>query len=152
MSRIWTGFLAIFVLLAVGCASTPQATPERDAQAKQFTTHPDAGTIYVYRSETDRLDDETVLFIDGRIVGQTLPGTYFRIDTVPGRRILHGVGVDTGKIEVNARPGALYFVELYVIEARSHYRLVDERVGRQRIAKCCVMLEAWAPGQRPLIR
>src|SRR5688572_6326275 len=126
MLRIWTGLLFAATLLAAGCASTPQASPQRDAEAKAFSTHPDSGTIYVYRSEHDRLEDDTVLYIDGRIVGQTLPGAYFRVDTVPGRHVLHGIGVDTGKIIVNTRPGQLYFVELNVIEGQSHFRLMPE--------------------------
>ena len=152
MLRIWIGLFILASFLAAGCASTPQASPQRDSEAKDFGTHPDSGTIYVYRSEHDRLEDDTVLYMDGRIVGQTLPGAYFRIDTVPGRRVLHGVGIDSGKIVVNTRPGQLYFVELHVIEAVSHFRLMPEAAGRQRIATCCTLLESWAPGQRPLIR
>ena len=150
--RIWTALLFVVSLLAAGCASTPEASPERDAQAKQFETHPGSGTIYVYRNKTERLEDESVLFIDARLVGQTLPGTYFRIETVPGRHVLHGIGIDAGRIEVNTRPGEIYFVELHVIEGVSHYRLIDKVAGRQRIMQCCTMLEAWAPGQRPLLR
>ena len=152
MTRVWSALFAAAVFLVAGCASTPQASRQSDAEAKEFRTHPGAGTIYVYRSEQDRLEDDTVLYMDGRIVGQTLPGAYFRIDTVPGRRVLHGIGTDTGKIIVNTRPGALYFVELNVIEGQSQFRLVQEAAGRQRIAKCCALLESWAPGQRPLIR
>ena len=152
MLKIWIGLFVVALLLAAGCASTPQASPQRDAEAKDFGTHPSSGTIYVSRSEHDRLEDDTVLYMDGRIVGQTLPGTYFRIDTVPGRHVLHGAGIDTGKIIVNTRPGQLYFVELNVIESVSHFRLVPQTAGRQRIAKCCTLLESWAPGQRPLIR
>ena len=152
MRNIRTAFLAAAVFLLAACASTPQAPLERDADAKQFRTHPGSGTIYVYRSEHDRLEDDTVLYMDGRIVGQTLPGAYFRVDTAPGRRVLHGSGIDTGKIAIDTRPGQLYFVELHVIEGQSHFRLVPEPVGRQRIAKCCVLYESWAPGQRPLLR
>ena len=36
--------LAAAVLALGGCASVPQATPERDAEAKQFITRPDAAT------------------------------------------------------------------------------------------------------------
>lgn len=150
--RIFTGFVAIVALLVAGCASSPQASRERDTEAKEFRSHPGAGTIYVYRSEHDRLEDLSVLYVDGRLIGETLPGAYFRIDTTPGRRVLHGVGPDTGKLALETRPGQLLFVELHVIQGQSHFRAVPEPVGRQRIAKCCAMLETWAPGQRPLLR
>ena len=152
MLRIWTAFFAAATLFIVGCASTPQASPARDAEAKEFRTHPNAGTVYVYRAEHDRLEDLSVLYIDGRLIGETLPGAYFRIDTTPGRHVLHGVGSDMGKIALDTRPGHLYFVELHVTEGQSRFRAVPEQVGRQRIAKCCALLESWAPGQRPLLR
>jgi hypothetical protein len=152
MLRIWFGALAILALLVAGCASTPQASPERDSQARQFPTHPGASTIYLYRNEFDYHEDQAVLYIDGRLIGATLPGAYFRIDTVPAPHLLHGMGVDVGKLEVETRAGELYFVELSVSGGHSHFRLVPEEVGRRRILQCCVLLENWAPGQRPLLR
>jgi hypothetical protein len=151
MLKIVTLILALLALLA-GCASTPQGSRERDADAKQFVTHPNASTLYVYRSQFDRLEDEAVLYVDQRLVGQTLPGGYFRVDTVPGHHVLHGMGVDIGKFELDTRPGELYFIELTVIEGHSHFWPVSEAVGRRRIVECCALLENWAPGQRPLFR
>lgn len=152
MLKIWTGFLAVVALLVAGCASTPQASPERDAEAKQFFTHPNASTIYVYRNRFDRLEDDVVLFIDERLVGQILPATYFRIDPVPRRHVLHGLGADLGKIPLETRAGELYFVELTVVGGHSHFRLVPEEVGRKRLLACCVLLENWTPGQRPFLK
>lgn len=145
-------FFAAAALLAAGCASTPQATREHDAQAKRFETHPGTAAVYVYRSGRDRLADASVLYLDGRIIGDTLPGAYFRIDAQPGRRVLHGAGADLGRIPFDARPGRLYFIETHVVEGQSQFRTVPEEIGRERVAKCCALLETWAPGQRPLLR
>src|SRR5688572_22474349 len=106
--------LAAMALIG-GCASTPEASKQQDALAKEFLTHPNASTIYVYRSEFNHFDTDTVLYIDGRIVGATLPGAYFRIDTTPGRHTLHGTGIDLGYYDLNTRPGEIYFVALDVI-------------------------------------
>lgn len=149
--------IALFfvVLLVAGCASTPQGSPDRDADAKQFYTHPNAATIYVYRLRSDQRgqeEEQSVLYLGDRLIGQTLPGAYFRIDAVPGRHLLHGVGSDMGKLQLDTRPGELYFVELTVPTGNSQFRLVREDVGRSRIVQCCALLENWAPGQRPLIR
>jgi hypothetical protein len=152
MPGIRIALLIAAALLVAGCASTPQASRERDADAKQFETHPASAAVYVYRSEHDRLADAAVLYLDGRLIGDTLPGAYFRVDAQPGRRVLHGIGADQGRIAFDARPGQLYFIEMDVIEGQSRFRIVPERVGRERIAKCCAMLERWAPGQRPLLR
>ena len=147
-----TGILVVGALLVAGCTATPQASRERDAQAKEFRSHPNASTIYVYRNPFDHLEDLTVLYIDARLVGETLPGAYFRIDTTPGKHVLHGVGIDSGRIALETRAGTLYFVELSVAAGLSTFREVPESIGRKRIAECCALLENWAPGQRPLLK
>lgn len=146
------GPLLCLAVLAFGCASTPQATHERDAEAKEFVTHPATGAIYVYRHALDRLRPDSVLFADRRIVGATLPGGFFRIDLNPGKRVLHGTGHDTGSLEIDVRPGQVYFVFLRVVEGTSYFLLRPEAVGRAELLRCCVLLENWAPGQRPLLR
>ena len=145
--------IAVGVLsTAVACTSTPPALSQADALAKEFITHPNAATIYVYRSEFNHLDTDTVLFLDGRVIGSTLPGAYFRINTTPGRHVLHGTGIDLGQITLETRPGQLYFVSLDVNGGHSNFRLVSEDEGRKRVRACCALLENWAPGQRPLLR
>lgn len=142
----------LIVLALAGCASTPQATPQRDAEAKTFETYPDAATVYVYRSPFNREhDDDNVLYVDRRLIGSTIPGTYFRVNLPPGKHTLHGTGIDLGELTIDMRPGALYFVDLQVIASHSQYRLVPEATARREIDRCCVLLENWAPGQRPLL-
>lgn len=142
--------LALVVLLAA-CASTPQASRERDAEGKEFLTHPQAATLYVYRSPFNNTED-SVLYVDRRLIGATLPGAYFRINAVPGTHTLHGNGLDLGDITIETRPGQLYFIELAVIAGHSHFRLVPQELGRKTLTTCCALLENWAPGQRPLLR
>jgi hypothetical protein len=143
--------VAAAVLLA-GCTSTPQAPPDRDAYAKEFATHPGASTIYVYRSPFNHFDFDSVLYVNGRLMGTTVPGTYFRIDTVPGHNVLHGSGADLGQIELDTRAGEIYFVSLDVLGGHSNFRLVAPAAAKERIRACCALLENWAPGQRPFVR
>jgi hypothetical protein len=145
-------FIVAAALVLAACASTPQATLERDAEAKAFRTHPNASTIYVYRSPFNDYEADSVLFIDGRVIGATLPGAYFRIDTVPGRHVLHGTGIDIGQITIDTRPGEIYFVSHDVLAGHSRFQLVPDRIGQERVRACCALLENWAPGQRPLLR
>jgi hypothetical protein len=140
------------LILFAACASTPQASLEADARAKEFHTHPNASTIYVYRSEFDSLEENSVLYMDGRLIGGTLPGAFFRINAVPGRHVLHGMGVDLGRIALDTMAGELYFVSLDVIGGHSRFQAVPEQIAKQRVRACCAMLENWAPGQRPLLR
>ena len=142
---------AIAVALA-GCTSTPEAARDKDEFAKEFETHPNASTIYVYRSQFNNFDFDSVLFLNGRLIGSTVPGTYFRVDAVPGHNVLHGTGVDIGQLALDTRAGELYFVSLDVLGGHSNFHMVPEDRAKQRIRACCVLLENWAPGQRPFIR
>jgi hypothetical protein len=148
----WHAAFVAALLMLASCASTPQAPPDVEQRAKEFETHPGASTIYVYRSEFDRHDQDSVLYMDGRLIGSTLPGTFFRIWAVPGRRVLHGVGSDLGSIALDTIAGELYFVSLDVTAGHSRFQIVPRTLGERRVRECCAMLENWTPGQRPLLR
>ena len=152
-SRFLTVLAALVVsaLLLAGCAATPPAPAERDALAKEFATHPAAATIYVYRSEFNNFDTDSILYIDGRLVGSTSPGVYFRIPVTPARHVLHGTGIDLGELALETRGGQLYIVELTVVGGMSQFRLMPDRLGRERVRTCCVLVESWAPTLRPLV-
>lgn len=142
----------VALALLSGCASTPQASAERDAAAKQFVTHPATAAIYVYRLPWNGEGNDTVLYVNGRLIGATLPGGYFRIEARPGTQVLSGVGHDNGRIEFEARAGELRFVAHDVVGGISRYSLRDAESGQRELLACCVLLENWAPGQRPLMR
>lgn len=146
--------LAAMVALA-GCASVPHASRERDAEAKRFLTHPNAATLYVYRNDypvgAQDLQDSD-LYVDGRLIGATLSRTFFRIDLRPGRHVLYGYANDQGRLGIEARPGEIYFISLTVANGNSHFVRVSPETGKREIMRCCVMLENWTPGQRPLLR
>lgn len=139
-------FTAVLALCALtGCIWTPRASPELDSAMKEFPAYAYGATIYVYRSSFSRPDEESILYMDGRVVGYTRPGTYFRIDTVPSRHVLHGIGLDSGQLAIDARAGEIYFVRLDIIGGQSKYRFESNQTARDQIRACCVMLENW-PG------
>ncbi len=138
-----------------GCVSTPQASPERDTEAKRFIAHPASAALYVYRPDFpsgEHVRTETVLWINSRLIGQTLPGAFFRVDLRPGVHRLHGVGPDQGSLTIETAAGRVYFVRLNVVAGSSLFALVDADTGRKESAGCCALLENWAPGQRPFLR
>jgi hypothetical protein len=144
--------LLIALGLLAGCASTPQATRERDAEAKEFVTHPATAAIYVYRSPLDQPGSDTVLYVDHRLIGSILRGGYFRVDVNPGKRRLRGIAHDQGVLDIEVRPGGIYFIALAVLDGTSRYVARPAAIGRVELLDCCVLLENWAPGQRPLLR
>jgi hypothetical protein len=144
--------VAALIALAGGCASTPQGSVERDTDAKQYATHPGSATLYIYRPDIGDSDSDTVLWVDGRLVGATLPKTYFRVNVVPGKHTITGMGHDNGKLTLETRPGELYFVSVLNIAGNSLFWQVPAEIGRQAVNRCCALMENWAPGQRPLLR
>lgn len=144
--------LLLVVAILAGCASTPQASRERDAEAKAFISHPATAALYIYRGALESLDEESVLYVDQRIIGSTLAGGFFRVDVNPGKRRLHGAVHDQGMLDIEVRPGEIYFVALTVVDGTSRFLAKPASIGHAELLACCVLLENWAPGQRPLLR
>ena len=144
--------VAAALLVLAGCASTPQASQQRDADAKAFTTYPDAATLYVYRSPFNQAESDSVLYLDNRLIGSTLPGGYFRVVVWPGKYTLHGYAHDAGYLTLDVRPDTLYFIQLTVAAGNSNFQVIPSDEGRKTVVACCSLLENWAPGQRPLLR
>ena len=147
--------LAWCLLAALGgCTSTPQATAENDAAAKHFITHPGYAALYVFRDgfHNYRDLDDSVLYVNGRVIGTTLAGTYYRIDVEPGEHVLSGHGQDQGNLKVRAAAEEIAFVRLSVAGGVSQFQRVAPEAGKREIARCCVLMENWAPGQRPVLR
>lgn len=151
--RVALAVLATAMLALAGCVSVPQATPERDAEAKRFLARPDAATIYIYRPDflTAEMDD-SVVYVGDRLLGMNLPGTFFRFDVLPGAHVVRSVASSASQIRIDARAGELYFVRLYVSGGNSLLGLVDADAGKRDILRCCALMENWAPGQRYLLR
>jgi hypothetical protein len=152
-SRSRLAIIAV-ALLSWGCASVPHASRENDAEAKQFNAHPGAAAIYVYRDDfvagAAEMQD-TTLYLDGRVIGMTLSRGFFRINARPGIRVLHGFSFDQGNLKLEVRSGETYFVSMKVANGNSRFALVDPQTGKRDITRCCVLLENWTPGQRPLL-
>lgn len=144
-------FGATLLAFLGACASTPEASPQSDAEAKRFESTARAAIIYLYRADTPGGGTSTI-WLDGRIVGQSLPATYFRVAVRPGRNRISGYASDTGQIEVETRAGGIYFVAMRVSgidesAPSTRFSSVGLEVGKEEIVRCCTMLETWRPGQ-----
>ena len=142
----------VAAMLVSACLFTPLASSQQDTLAKEFITHPDASTIYVYRSRFNHHDIESILYLDGRILGMTQPGTYYRIDTTPAAHTLHGTGSDSGQLMMDTRAGQIYFVALDVIGGHSTFRVMPDEVGREQVRQCCQLLETVVIGRGVTVR
>ena len=143
--------VCILLALIAGCASTPQATLSSDADAKRFDSAMNAAVVFIYRPIGAGHGVSTI-WLDGRLVGESLPQSFFRVVARPGHNRITTSGNDPGRLEFDTRADEVYFVEARVegetqSEARSSFRLVTPEMGKTAIAGCCRMLETWRPGQ-----
>jgi hypothetical protein len=140
------------IAVLAGCAATPLASNESDADAKRFETATNAAIIYIYRPTGYGGHGVSTVWVDGKLVGETLPSTFFRIAVRPGRNRVAAGGNDMGRIEIDTKADGVYFVEAQVAgesqsESATTFRAVAAETGKSMIQGCCRMLETWRPGQ-----
>jgi hypothetical protein len=145
---------ALVLLLALlgGCASTPEAPPDTDADAKRFEGAPNAAIIYLYRPLLPGGNAASTIWVDGRLIGETLLTTYFRVPVRPGRNRIRASGADLGRLEIDTQADGVYFVEMQVLgesqgASSTIFRSAAPEIAKTTILRCCSMLQAWRPGQ-----
>jgi len=146
--------VSVLVLVAAGCTSTPEATSEQDAVAKQFGTIKGSATLYMYRAGSD-FDDHvgdsaSVLYVDNRAIGSMMTGMYFVVHLSPGSHVLSGIATDQGRMTLQVQAGQLYFVSLQVTDGNTQYTLVNPDQGRREVSECCTLYDNFHPGRRPV--
>ena len=123
---------------------------EKDADAKRFDPALRGAVIYLYRP--DIRGGFSTLWVNNRLLGETVTGTYFRVPVQAGRSVITTAGNDMGRIVIDAKDDGVYFVEVQVhgeseSDSRTVFRAVPEATGKQAITRCCALLENWRPGQ-----
>ena len=140
----------MLAVLLGGCAATPLASRERDADAKRFEPALRAAVIYLYRPDIG--GGFSTLWVNNRLLGETVSGTYFRLPVRPGRTVIAASGSDMGRIAIDTREDGVYYVEARVrgeseSDSTTIFRSVAEETAKQAITRCCVLLDNWRPGQ-----
>lgn len=129
--------LLVGVSVLSGCASVAMVDPQRDAAAKTFVAPADKAGLYIYRNESMGAAVKMDVAIDGQAVGQTAANTYLYKEVAPGKRVITSSAENTATLEVDARPGALYYVwqevKMGVLYARSKLHLVGEEEGKKGV-------------------
>lgn len=149
-SLVQRSLVAAALLVLGACASTPEATPERNEEAKRFEAVTRDAVVYIYRPDRGSGAAEATLWANGRLVGASLPLTFFRALVLPGRTVLHTSGPDNGRIEFDTRGNDVTYVEMQTFNEQSpvtRFRLVPAEEAQAAIRACCTLLEVWRPGQ-----
>lgn len=138
MSRIWTGTIALLMLLAA-CAPLPP-TPQ-DIAAKKFEAAPGQAVIYLVRESPDLSYLTAPVVLNGELIGSTQAGTYFRLEVPPGRHEIRGFAADTGSIRLDVQADRIYFVRQRVggdfrtTNPNSIFSLIGENEGRAAVMR-----------------
>ncbi len=116
-------FIIFFGTTLSACATVALAPPTEDQQAKTFKVSEQQANIYVFR-RYKILGDALLLQIslDGLIVGQVAPGTYFLFQVDPGEHTVASIALaprawvdvheNQAVIQLYAESETNYFIEV----------------------------------------
>ncbi len=139
-------FIILFGTTLSACATVALAPPTEDQQAKTFKVSEQQANIYVFRRWAF-VGSALLLQIslDGLIVGQIAPGTYFLFQVDPGE---HTVASSTvphwswlqwqvyqSVIQLYAESGTNYFIETYPEWPETSSVRIDARTGLNQVAE-----------------
>ena len=117
----------LFCLALAACASVPSGDADRDAALKAFRFPSGVAGIYIYRGDDRAPMNVTEIEVDGNRLGRLAPGTYLYVEVPPGRHYVAGKADNVSSVEIEARPGKLYFVRQ---EAQRNLMSVENRLRR----------------------
>jgi hypothetical protein len=128
---------ALLCASLVGCASVNMGDAKQDAAAKTFSAPAGKAGLYVFRNESMGAAIKMDVSIDGQAVGQTAANTFLYKEVAPGKHTIASKAENTDTLEVDAKPGMLYFiwqeVKMGILSARSKLQLVDEAKGKKGV-------------------
>jgi len=140
MKKTIFGLAIVFVSLMSGCASVPMASPEADARAKEFKSHPSKGSVYIYRNETMGGAIKMPITLDGKVIGSSAPNTYFHLLVRPGKHTVNSLTENTATVDFNAKAGKKYFiwqeVKMGMWAAGSALHMQSESEGKRGVMEC----------------
>lgn len=141
MRRLALVFLLPLALLFTGCASAPMATPERDQQAKAFAPVAERGVVYLFRDENFGAAVKMSVAVDGRLIGDTVAKSYFRLELEPGPHEILSKAEADSTLKLTVEAGKVYFVwqevKMGLWSARCLlHEIPSAEEGRKRVAEC----------------
>ncbi|MGX2973531.1 DUF2846 domain-containing protein [Ursidibacter arcticus] len=140
MKKLFSALGLTIALFLTGCAKTPLASLEQDAQAKQFNT-PSKGLsgIYIYRDSILGSALKKNLYIDDKFIGESAPKVYFYKQVAAGN---HKISTESefsnNNLSINTESGKNYFIRQYikmgVFVGGANLEQVSEDKGKQAIS------------------
>ena len=127
-------FTVLFAANLVGCASVNMGSAHQDAEAKKFIAPKENAGLYVYRNESLGPAIKMEVDLDGASMGQNVAKTYLYKEIKPGKHTLTSKAENNDTLEIDAKPGMLYYVwqevKMGIFYARTKLHLVNESEGQ----------------------
>jgi len=130
--------LSLSVFLT-GCASVPMASTADDQLRKEFALPPEGKAgLYIYRNSNFGGALKKSVYVDGQLVGETAPMTYFYKEVALGEHKLSTESeFSNNDLIVQIQRGINYFVRQYiklgVFVGGSNLELVSEEEGKKGV-------------------
>lgn len=125
-----------------GCATVPLAPVEEDTARKTFTSPPQGTTgLYIFRNSTLGGALKKSIYIDGELIGESAPMTYFYKEISPGEHILSTESeFSNNDLIVTTEGGQNYFVRHYIkmglFVGGANLEIVSEEEGKKGVLEC----------------
>ncbi len=109
--------LSVSVLIFLsGCASVPMASEKEDALKKEFLAPPEGKSgLYIYRNSSFGGALKKSIYVDGVLIGESAPNTYFYKEVNAGDHTLSTESeFSNNDLMVKTKQGLNYFVEQFI--------------------------------------
>jgi len=142
IKKIITALAVISTLQFIGCASVPMASVDTDKSKKEFAVPAEGKSgLYIYRNSSFGAALKKTISIDGSIIGESAPNTYFYKELEPGT---HEIATESefsdNKISIEFKKGVNYFVQQYIkfgaFVGGAGLKAVTEEEGKKGVLEC----------------
>jgi hypothetical protein len=124
------------------CATVPMAPMGQDSTLKAFSQPAvDKAGLYIFRTSGVGTLLKKNVYVDGVLLGETAPKTYFYKEITPGQ---HQISTESefgdNAITFQAEGGRNYFCQQYikmgVFVGGANVKMVSEQEGMRKVSKC----------------
>lgn len=150
MKKLLLSITIFASLYLAGCASVPMAPAQNDQAKKEFTAPPEGMSgLYIYRNSSFGGALKKTLRIDGKIIGETAPYTYFYTTLKPG---IHELATESefsdNTLSIDFQPGKNHFVHNYIkfgaFVGGAGLKEVGEEEGKKAVLECKLAQDSFA--------
>lgn len=125
-----------------GCASVPMAPIEDDTARKEFQS-PSQGNagLYIFRNSSFGGILKKSVYLDGELIGETAPMTYFYKEVQPGEHKLSTESeFSDNDLIIQTKDGENHFIRQYIkmglFVGGANLEVVSEEEGKEGVREC----------------